>query len=72
MERVTLEAKEAAAYIGVSYWTILDMAKQKRIPHVRVGRRVLFRTVALDSWMDEQEKQSVAQINEFGKIRRLS
>jgi excisionase family DNA binding protein len=33
-----------------------------RIPHTRVGTRIILRESALNGWMDEQEKQSVAKI----------
>lgn len=70
LERVTLHAREAASYIGVSYWTILELAKEQKIPHVRVGNRVLFRAFKLDEWMDEQENNSVSQVD-AGTLRRL-
>ncbi|GHH96658.1 excisionase family DNA-binding protein [Neobacillus kokaensis] len=61
MERQTLSAKEAAKYIGISYWLILDITKRKEIPCIRVGSRVLFRKDALDDWMEEKEHESVQQ-----------
>lgn len=59
MEQITMTAKEAAEYIGVSYWHLLETAKRKQIPHVRVGARVLFRKETLDRWMANQEVLSV-------------
>jgi excisionase family DNA binding protein len=61
MERQTLSAKEAAKYIGISYWLILEIAKRKEIPCIRIGSRVLFRKDALDNWMAEREVESVQQ-----------
>lgn len=43
MESQTLSAREAAKYIGISYWLILEVVKRKEIPCIRVGSRVLFR-----------------------------
>jgi excisionase family DNA binding protein len=74
MERQTLSAKEAAKYIGISYWLILEMAKRKEIPCIRVGSRVLFRKNAVDSWMAEREVESVQQPFEkkgYGELRRV-
>jgi excisionase family DNA binding protein len=55
----TLSAKEAAKYIGISYWLILEIAKRKEIPCIRIGSRVLFRKDAIDNWMEEREEESV-------------
>jgi len=32
-----------------------------QIPHTRVGSRIILREAALDAWMAEQERQSVAK-----------
>lgn len=61
MVRETIEAKEAAELLGLSEWTIYDLARRREIPHIRVGRRVLFRRTSLLSWLDEQEAASVRQ-----------
>lgn len=61
LERSTLKAKEAAAYLGVSYWLLLEMAKRGEVPHIRAGRLVLFRKEALDDWMRQQEQLSVRE-----------
>lgn len=70
--RETIEAKEAAAILGVSEWTVYDLARRRIIPHVRVGRRVLFRKSGILTWLEQQEAASIMtkQIQE-GKIRRL-
>ncbi len=60
-ERSTLKAKEAAAYLGVSYWLLLEMAKRGEVPHIRAGKLVLFRKEALDDWMRQQEQLSVRE-----------
>lgn len=74
MQKATWEAKQAAQYIGCSYWTILEMAKKGQVPHIRVGKRVLFRQTVLDEWMEEQEKLSTAKMENtgYGKLRRVA
>ncbi|WP_347491160.1 helix-turn-helix domain-containing protein [Desulfoscipio sp. XC116] len=73
--RETMGAGEAAALLGVSRWLIYEMVKRQQIPCVRAGKRVLFRRVALDAWMDAQERGSVDAEPEApmerGVIRRL-
>jgi excisionase family DNA binding protein len=71
MQRVTFTAREAAGYLGFSYWKFLEEIKARRIPHFRIGNRVLCRREALDAWMEMQEAASVAQEPERGRIRRL-
>ena len=55
----TLPAKQAAQYIGISYWTLLSLVRQGRIKHFRGGSRILFRQATLDEWMEASEKASV-------------
>ncbi|OPX88284.1 MAG: Helix-turn-helix domain protein [Pelotomaculum sp. PtaB.Bin104] len=68
--RATLTAKEAAGYLGISYWLLLELVKRKEVPAIHAGRRILFRTASLDAWMDSQEKESVQEPAPNG-IRRL-
>ena len=56
-----MKAREAAAYLGVSYWLLLEMAKRGEVPHIRAGKLVLFRKEALDDWMRQQEQLSVRE-----------
>jgi excisionase family DNA binding protein len=68
----TITAGEAAAIIGISEWTIYDLARRKVIPHVRIGRRVLFRRESLMAWLEQQEAASMKpEPAQAGKIRRL-
>ncbi|TYO97045.1 helix-turn-helix domain-containing protein [Desulfallas thermosapovorans] len=71
--RETIHAKEAAEMLGVSEWTIYDWARRKIIPHIKVGKRVLFRRSSILQWLDEQEAASLVQPEpvDSGKIRRL-
>lgn len=71
--RETIRAKEAAEMLGVSEWVIYDWARRKIIPHIKVGKRVLFRRASILQWLDEQEAASLVQPEpvDSGKIRRL-
>lgn len=71
--RATVTGREAAEYLNISYWLILEMAKRGEIPHVRAGRRVLFRTESLNRWLEERELESVKkpEAPQCGKIRRV-
>lgn len=56
--RETITAQEASGLLGLSAWTIYDLARRHEIPHIRVGRRVLFRQSSLLAWMDAREAAS--------------
>ncbi|TEB14615.1 Helix-turn-helix domain protein [Pelotomaculum sp. FP] len=70
--RETITAGEAAQLLGVSEWSVYDLARRHIIPHVKLSRRVLFRRTSLLSWLEAQEQASVALAPELvGQIRRL-
>lgn len=73
MSRHMLEAQEAAEYLHISYWTLLEKAKKGLIPCVRVGRRVLFSQEGLDAWFEQQEVKSVQSepSNQYGVLRKI-
>jgi excisionase family DNA binding protein len=60
MKPATVKAKQAAEYLNISYWKILDMVKKGEIPHIKAGKLVLFRKETLDRWIEEQEAASVS------------
>lgn len=61
IQRTTLTAKEAAEYLGISYWLITQLVKRKQIPCSRVGRRILFRKDALDVYLNKKENDSLKE-----------
>lgn len=71
-KRATLTAREAAQWIGVSYWLLLELVKRKEIPAIHAGRRVLFRVETLDRWMSGQEERAVEKPDAgHGRICRV-
>lgn len=59
IQRTTLTMKEAAEYLGVSYWLINQLVRRKEIPCSKVGGKFLFRVQALDEYLSSKEKASV-------------
>ena len=55
MERTTLTAREAAGYLGISYWSLLNLVRRQLIPHSRIGKKFVFRTQTIDQWLTKQE-----------------
>ncbi len=72
----TMRAREAAAYLGFSYWKLMELRKAGRIPCIRTdgdSGLILFRRETLNTWLSEREAASVRHeaAPEPGKIRRL-
>lgn len=63
IHRTTLTAKEAAEYLGISYWLITQLVRRKQIPCSRVGKRILFRKEVLDIYLSKKENDSLLQSN---------
>ncbi|WP_257349072.1 helix-turn-helix domain-containing protein [Pseudalkalibacillus decolorationis] len=61
MERTTLSVAESAEYIGVSEDLLRKEIREKRLRHIRIGRRILLKKHSLDHWMDELEEESTKQ-----------
>ncbi len=59
VQRTTLTMKEAAEYLGISYWLINQLVRRKEIPCSKVGGKFLFRVQVLDEYLRNKEQQSV-------------
>ena len=59
VQRTTLTMKEAAEYLGVSYWLTNQLVRRKEIPCSKVGGKFLFRVQVLDEYLRYKEKESV-------------
>ena len=59
VQRTTLTMKEAAEYLGISYWLINQLVRKKEIPCSKVGGKFLFRVQALEEYLSTKEKESV-------------
>ncbi len=59
VQRTTLTMKEAAEYLGMSYWLINQLVRRKEIPCSKVGGKFLFRVQVLDEYLSSKEQESV-------------
>lgn len=59
IKRTTLTMKEAAEYLGVSYWLINQLVRKKQIPYCKVGGKYLFRVQALEGYLANMEQESI-------------
>jgi excisionase family DNA binding protein len=55
MDKLTINAKELSELLGVSIDTIYKMTREKEIPYVPLGRRVLYRRESIEQWLKENE-----------------
>lgn len=73
--QATVKAKDAAKYLGISYWLLLEMTKRNEIPYIPCGSRKLFRQESLDKWMQEQELKTSTTLedgdNQYGTLRKV-
>lgn len=59
--KTNFSATEAAKYLGISYWLIIKLVREKKIPHCRLGSRIIFRKETLEKFIIEQEIESIAK-----------
>lgn len=59
VQRTTLTMKEAAEYLGISYWLINQLVRRKEIPCSKVGGKFLFIVQVLDEYLSSKEQESV-------------
>ena len=60
-KRLTIDARQAATVLGISYWSILELCKRGEIPYIPVGSRKLFRMASLTTWLAEREASTTKQ-----------
>ena len=50
---LTVNVDQLAAMTGLSKWSIYHLVSWRKIPHVKIGRRVLFPVKAVEKWVEE-------------------
>lgn len=53
-EKLTYTPKEVTQVLGVSLTTVFKLIKQKEIPTIRIGRKVLIPKGKLKDWLDSK------------------
>lgn len=59
LELETMTVKEVAGYLRVHTDMIYALVRQKQIPHVRLGNRILFTKETIHSWIQDLESMSL-------------
>jgi excisionase family DNA binding protein len=55
-----LVASEVAQLLRVTKAWVYAETRGKRLPHIRLGRYVRYRASAIEAWIEEQERASIA------------
>ncbi len=55
IQRLALNATEAARLIGISRRLLWTWTNCGKVPHKRIGKRIVYPRVALESWLNESE-----------------
>jgi excisionase family DNA binding protein len=56
--RVVFNSKQAANYLSIGYYTVLQLARIGDLEHIKNGTNYIFRKEHLDRWLDKQERRS--------------
>lgn len=52
-EKRVLDSTEAAQYLGISYWLIRKLVREKKIPHYKIESKTLFTKEILDKYIED-------------------
>ena len=52
-EKRVLDSVEAAQYLGISYWLIRKLVREKKIPYYKIESKTLFTKEILDKYIQE-------------------
>ena len=52
-EKRVLDSTEAAQYLGISYWLIRKLVREKKIPHYKIESKTLFTKELLDKYIED-------------------
>jgi excisionase family DNA binding protein len=55
---LALRSKEAAKVLGISARLLWTYTKCNDVPHMRIGRRILYPLAALHAWLEARTKES--------------
>ncbi|CAB4139993.1 excise, DNA binding domain, excisionase family [uncultured Caudovirales phage] len=61
--RRTIDAKDAATFLGLPLRTVYDLVRKDRLPHIKFGARVLFLPDALEEHLRQQMRGGHATVD---------
>lgn len=60
-----LDSAEAAKYLGISYWLIRKLVREKKIPHYKIESKTLFTKEILDKYIEDSLEESRTKENKL-------
>ncbi len=63
MESQYLDLKETAAYMHISKSYLYQLSQEKKIPHIKLGRKRLFTTRDVDEFLNSHRIEAVKPVN---------
>lgn len=60
-----LDSAEAAKYLGISYWLIRKLVREKKIPHYKIESKTLFTKEILDKYIEDSLEESKTKENKL-------
>ena len=58
-EKLALTVEEASAYTGIGRNTLRDLISSRKIPVLRVGRKILIRTDTLENFLQQNDGRNL-------------
>jgi len=55
---LAVDAKEARRLLGIGRTALWELTASGKIPHLRAGRKILYRVAALNDWLLERESEA--------------
>lgn len=52
-EKRVLDSVEAAEYLGISYWLIRKLVREKKIPYYKIESKTIFTKEILDKYIQD-------------------
>lgn len=63
-DKLCLSAAEVSERTGISISLVRKLTRNGKIPHFRIGRRILYPTEALTSWLNQNTVCNIAPVKD--------
>ena len=61
-EKRVLDSVEAAQYLGISYWLIRKLVREKKIPYYKIESKTLFTKEILDKYIQDSLEETKKKV----------
>ena len=61
-EKRVLDSVEAAEYLGISYWLIRKLVREKKIPFYKIESKTLFTKEILDKYIQDSLEETKKKV----------